>query len=153
MKLRKIFTGTAATAAMSLFGSMASAQNCAIEVDSTDAMQFDKEVIVVDKSCKEFTVTLTHSGQLGESVMGHNWVLTESDDVQPVATEGMNAGLENEYVKPGDDRVIAHTEIIGGGEKTSVTFPVDQLSADKVYTFFCSFPGHWSVMRGNLSVK
>ena len=35
--------------------------------------------------------------------------------------------LENDYVKPGDDRVIAATEQIGGGESTSITFSLEGL--------------------------
>ena len=152
-KMKGFLASVFAAVAFSGFASGAAARECEITVDSNDKMQFDTDVIVVDKSCDKFTVTLTHSGQLNESVMGHNWVLTEADDVQPVATEGMSAGLENEYLKPDDERVIANTEVIGGGEETSVTFDVAQLSPDVVYNFFCSFPGHWSVMRGTLSVK
>ncbi len=129
------------------------ANECAITVDSTDAMRFDTDAIVVDKSCEEFTVTLTHSGKLGANVMGHNWVLTKTEDMQAVAKDGMSAGLDNEYVKPDDARVLAFTEIIGGGEETSVTFAVNQLSAGQAYTFFCSFPGHYALMKGTLSVE
>lgn len=129
------------------------ADDCEVTIDGTDTMRFDKQEIVVDKACEKFTVNLTHSGKLAKNVMGHNWVLTTAADMQAVATEGMQAGLENEYVKAGDTRVIASTTIIGAGEKTSVTFDVKKLSADESYMFFCSFPGHWSIMKGTLSLK
>ena len=135
-----------------VFSVFAFAEDCSVTIDSTDSMQFDKKTMSVSKACKEFTVNLTHSGILAEKVMGHNWVLTKTPDVRPVATDGMSAGLENDYIKPGDERVIAHTEIIGGGEKTSVTFPVGKLSEQEDYTFFCSFPGHYTVMQGSLTV-
>ena len=32
-----------------------------------------------------------------------------------VANAGMSAGLDKNYVAPGDKRVIAHTKVIGGG--------------------------------------
>ncbi|HEX7025627.1 MAG TPA: azurin [Gammaproteobacteria bacterium] len=153
MKLRIYIASVLLALSLTHFPGIAAAQNCSVDIDSTDAMQYDKDVIVVAKDCKEFTVNLTHSGKLAENVMGHNWVLSKAEDVQGVATDGMQAGLENDYIKPGDTRVIAHTEIIGGGEKTSVTFPVDKLDPKTVYTFSCSFPGHWSVMRGTLSIK
>lgn len=153
MKLNTYTASALLTLLLACFAGAASAQNCNVDIDSTDAMQYDKDVIVVDKGCKEFTVNLTHSGKLAEDVMGHNWVLSQAEDVQGVATDGMQAGLQNNYVKPGDERVIAHTEIIGGGEKISVTFPVADLDTKTVYTFFCSFPGHWTAMRGTLSVK
>lgn len=153
MKIKKAWTTALLAAAITGLAGVASAQECAVTVDSTDAMQFDTDVIVVNKSCEEFTVTLTHSGKLEENVMGHNWVLAKAADVQAIATDGMSAGLEDDYLKPDDERVIANTEIIGGGEKASVTFAVAQLKADQTYTFFCSFPGHWSIMKGTLSLK
>jgi len=116
-------------------------------------MQFGKKEMSVPKSCDEFTVTLTHSGKMDKSVMGHNWVLTKPDDAQAVATDGMTAGMEENYLKPDDERVIAATKIIGGGEQTSVTFSVDELAGMDEYTFFCSFPGHMSMMKGTLTVK
>jgi azurin len=131
----------------------ADADQCSVSIDSTDAMRFDKNEIVVDKSCKEFTVNLTHSGQLAENVMGHNVVITKEADARTVASDAAAAGPDNNYVKPGDERVIAFTEIIGGGQKTAVTFQVDKLKAGETYAFFCSFPGHIALMKGNISLK
>jgi azurin len=129
------------------------AEECSITVTSNDAMQFDTKTIAVSNTCKEFTVKLIHSGKLPKNVMGHNWVLSKTDDRQPVSTDGMGAGAENNYLKPGDERVIASTIIIGGGENTSVTFPVNKLTAGVSYTFFCSFPGHNAIMQGSLTLK
>jgi azurin len=41
--------------------------------------------------------------------------------------------------------------VIGGGETTTVTFPTSKLKKGGDYTFFCSFPGHWSIMKGKLT--
>jgi azurin len=131
----------------------ASADSCSVDIDSTDAMRFDKDEIVIDKSCKEFTINLTHSGKLAKNVMGHNVVITKEADVSATAADAIAAGLENHYVKPDDARVIAFTEIIGGGEKTSTSFKVDALKAGEKYTFFCSFPGHVTLMKGNVTLK
>jgi azurin len=73
--------------------------------------------------------------------------------MQATANDGMPAGLEKDYVKAGDTRIIAHTKVVGGGETTSVTFPVSKLAAGTEYTYFCSFPGHWGIMKGALTVK
>lgn len=129
------------------------AEECSLTVHATDAMQFDAKSIDVPASCKDFTINLIHSGKLPKNVMGHNWVLTKTADVQPVASEGMVAGLANNYLKAGDERVIASTVIIGGGEQASVAFPVSKLNASEAYTFFCSFPGHSAIMKGILAVK
>ncbi len=137
----------------SAFAMQALADDCNVTVDSNDAMKFDKSEIVIDKSCKEFTVNLTHSGKIAKNVMGHNIVITTTEDARAVANDGIAAGLNNQYVKPEDERVVAFTDIIGGGEKTSVTFKVDKLKTDKAYTFFCSFPGHIALMKGTVTLK
>ncbi len=142
-----------ALSAFALFsGQLLAAEKCAVTVDSTDSMTFDTQAIEVSKSCKTFTVKLTHSGSLPKAVMGHNWVLTKASDFRGVASDGMTAGAESDYVKPGDERVIAHTKLIGGGETDSVSFDVAKLSAGESYEFLCSFPGHVSMMKGTLKL-
>lgn len=148
--LRKIlFASLLATCALPAFA----ADDCATEIHSDDAMQFDKAAIEVPASCKQFTVTLKHTGTLAKEVMGHNWVLTKEADLQAVATAAMNLGLAKNYVDDADPRVLAHTAVIGGGESTSVTVDVAKLAAGEAYAYFCSFPGHWAIMRGTLTVK
>ena len=129
------------------------AAECAVTVDSTDQMSYNTKEIVIDKSCKTFTVNLTHSGSLPKNVMGHNWVLSKTADMAGVATDGMAAGLDKNYLKDGDTRIIAHTKIIGAGEKDSVTFDVSKLNPAESYEFFCTFPGHNSMMKGSVVLK
>lgn len=126
------------------------AANCSAEIEGNDAMQFNKTSMTVPTSCKDFTVKLTHTGKLPKAAMGHDWVLTKAADMGAVDSDGLTAGLANNYIKTGDTRVIAHTKIVGGGESDSVTFPVSKLKAGESYMFFCSFPGHWTTMKGTL---
>lgn len=130
----------------------AQADECSFTLNSNDAMQFDQKAIVVGKTCKEFTLNLVHTGKLPKTVMGHNWVLSKTEDSKAVASDGLSAGADNQYIKPGDERVIAFTKLIGGGETASVIFPVSKLTAGTAYTFFCSFPGHIAFMQGTLTL-
>ncbi len=140
-------------AALLAVGSVAvHAADCAITVESNDAMQFDKKEIVAPKSCKTFNVQLKHVGKLPKAAMGHNWVLTKTADVQAVANDGIPAGLNAQYLKAGDARVIAHTKVIGGGETDSVAVDMSKLKAGESYTFFCSFPGHSGIMKGTFKI-
>ncbi|WP_018903142.1 azurin [Variovorax paradoxus] len=150
--LRRRLAATAVLALASLAASSASAADCSVEIEGNDAMQFNKPAIEVSKSCKEFTVKLKHAGKLPKQAMGHNWVLAKTADVQAVAADGVAAGLPQDYVKAGDARVVAHTKVVGGGESDSVSFPVAKLGAADSYTFFCSFPGHSSIMKGTLKL-
>ncbi|MET0290410.1 MAG: azurin [Pseudoxanthomonas sp.] len=127
------------------------ARTCALSIAGNDQMKFDKSTLVVAADCSEVALTLTHSGKLAANVMGHNWVLSKTADFQAVATAGMKATLAQSYLPAGDARVIAHTDVIGGGKSTTVTFPVNKLKKGEAYTFFCSFPGHWALMKGTLT--
>jgi len=129
------------------------AAECSVTVDSTDQMSFNTKAIEIDKSCKTFTVELTHSGSLPKNVMGHNLVVSKEADMQPIATDGLATGIDKDYLKEGDVRVIAHTKIIGAGEKDSLTIDVSKLDAAEKYGFFCSFPGHISMMKGTITLK
>lgn len=130
----------------------ASATDCGVGITGNDAMQFDTASIEVPSSCSEFTITLTHVGQMPVAAMGHNVVVSQASDREAIATAGMAAGVEGDYLPADDARVIAHTELVGGGQSTSVTFPVSALQGDGPYEFFCSFPGHWAMMRGTIQV-
>jgi len=128
------------------------AAECSVDVESTDQMTFNTQAISVSKSCKTFTVNLKHTGSLPKTAMGHNWVLSKTADMPGVATDGISAGPDASSLKAGDERVIAYTDLIGGGESTSVTFDVSKLAAGEDYSFFCSFPGHYSLMKGSLAL-
>ncbi|MDT8895968.1 azurin [Halomonas sp. I1] len=124
---------------------------CNLTVESNDQMQFDTDSMSVPASCETVTLTLEHTGSMKANVMGHNWVLSSTEDAQALSQEGMKAGLENDYLPADDDRVLASTEIIGGGESTSIEFSTEGL-AGRDLTFFCSFPGHFAAMKGTFQV-
>lgn len=128
------------------------AADCSVQIEGNDAMQFNKTAIEVPKACKSFTVQLKHAGKMPKAAMGHNWVLAKTADVQAVANDGIAAGLDKQYIKPGDARVIAHTKVVGGGESDSVAVDVSKLKAGESYTFFCSFPGHSGMMKGSFAL-
>ena len=137
----------------STVGDAATVSGCETTIEGNDMMQFNVDSIAIPASCSEFTINLEHTGQLPEAAMGHNVVITSAADMQAVAADGISAGADDDYVKDDDDRVIAHTELIGGGESTSVTFSTSALQSGGPYEFFCSFPGHAALMKGSISVQ
>lgn len=137
--------------ALSAIPHLASAASCSTELLSNDGMRFNLKNIDVSKSCEQFTIVLKHKGRMPVRIMGHNVVISTAENVKPVDRDGLRAGLKNDFVKPDDPRVVAHTKQIGGGETVSVTFDVAKI-ADGGYVYFCSFPGHASRMRGTLTI-
>lgn len=133
---------------LAVFAPAALAGPCDVAIAGSDAMKFDLTEIKIPATCKKVTVTLTHTGKLQAKYMGHDWVLAKTADVEGIDADGLKAGLDAGYLKANDARVIAHTKVIGGGESATVTFSTGTLVKGGDYTFFCSFPGHSSMMKG-----
>ena len=130
----------------------AMAATCSVDIEGNDAMKFNVANIDVSRSCKDFTINLKHTGKLPKAAMGHNVVIAATSDIKGVDADGIKAGVAKDYIKPGDTRVIAHSPLVGGGESTKVTFAVSKLGAGP-YSFFCSFPGHSTLMKGTITLK
>ena len=125
---------------------------CEAVIVSDDAMKFDPKEIQVKSSCKQYKITLKHEGKMPKSAMGHNVVVSKSADKDGILADGQTAGEANNYVKAGDERVIAHTKLLSGGEQDSVTFDVSKLAKGEAYEYYCSFPGHYATMNGKLTL-
>jgi len=132
---------------------VAQAENCTVRLEGNDQMQFDQRTVTVNASCATITLELHHVGRLPSTAMGHNIVLTATADANAVASDGLKAGAAAGYVKADDARIIGHTDLIGGGQTATATFPGSKLTAGGDYTFLCTFPGHSALMRGTLVVE
>ena len=126
------------------------AGNCATTVEANDAMQYNTKEIQVSKACKEFTITLKHTGTQPKTSMGHNLVIGKSEDMDGIFKDGVGAAT-TDYVKPDDARVVVHTKLIGGGEEASLTLDPAKLAGGE-YKFACTFPGHGALMNGKVTL-
>ena len=119
-----------------------------IILNSDDLMRFDKNILLV-QSGQKITLTLNHIGKMDKLIMGHNFVLLKKDvDVIAFAEKAVLA-KNNEYIPEGDE-VIVYTKLLGGGESDTITFDAPEKG---YYTYLCTFPGHWGLMKGKLVVK
>lgn len=125
---------------------------CAQAIEGNDQMQFNLSSMEFPASCKAVKITLKHTGKLPINAMGHNWVLVKTADVNAVGMAGMSAGIDNDHVPQNDPRVLTATKLIGGGEETSVEFELSKLDPKEKYTYICTFPGHFSVMKGEFKI-
>ncbi|MFJ1430057.1 azurin [Capnocytophaga canimorsus] len=120
-----------------------------VVLESNDAMKYNLKEIRV-KEGQKVTLTLKHVGKMSKEMMGHNFVLlTSGADVAKIAQEAANA-KSTDYIPVNSKEIIAYTKMIGGGESTTVVFDAPQKG---VYPFFCSFPGHYSMMKGEFIVE
>lgn len=120
-----------------------------INIDGTDQMTFSLKEIKV-KAGSTVKLTLHHVGKLPKAAMGHNWVLLEAGT--SVKDFGMSVMTEkdNDYIPKDGKNVIVHTDLIGGGESTTIEF---EAPAKGEYPFLCSFPGHYGLMQGTFIVE
>jgi len=134
--------------ALAGWGSAAQAANCELTIDANDMIQFTSRALQVDPACSAVQLTLRHVGKQEAHVLGHDWVLARSADVSALANAGMAAGFDHGYLPAGDHRIIAATRIVGGGQTATISFSTAGLEPGGDYSFFCSYPGHTSLMRG-----
>ena len=119
-----------------------------IVLNSNDTMKFDQNMLLVEAG-KTITLTLNHTGKFGKRGMGHNFVLLKADvDVSDFAQRAASA-MKTEYIPEGDE-IIAYTKLLGGGDSDTIKFKAPKKG---IYTFICTFPGHWQLMKGKFIVK
>jgi len=117
-------------------------------LNSFDNMIYDKNKIEVN-SGKNIILTLNHKGKVSKEFMGHNFVLLKKGvNVDEYAKKAVLA-KSNDYI-PNSDEAIAYTKMLGGGESTTISFLAPEAG---IYTYICSFPGHYMMMRGELIVN
>lgn len=120
-----------------------------ITIESNDKMQFDMNEIKVEAG-QTVVLTLKHVGKLPKAAMGHNWVLlTKGTDINTFGAAASKAA-DNGYIPEGTDKVIAATDLIGGGQETTIEFTAPEAGT---YDFICSFPGHYAMMKGKFIVE
>lgn len=118
-----------------------------IILESNDKMQFDKDEIVVYGG-QTVVLRLAHVGTMPLASMGHNFVLlSNSISVADYAKRAMN---EKDYIIDDPKQTIAFTRMLGGGESSEIVFNAPEIGT---YNFICSFPGHYSMMKGKFIVK
>ena len=125
----------------------AAAGNCATTVEANDAMQFNTKEIQVSKACKEFTITLKHTGTQPKESMGHNIVIGKAEDMDGIFKDGAGAAA-TDYVT--QRREADQVEILSGvfeGKTTGTPIALlirntDQRSKDYGNIATSFRPGH-----------
>jgi len=123
--------------------------NNRIELTGDDNMRYNKTHFVV-RTGEPVTLRFKNIGELPKEVMGHNVVILDRGTaVEPFGIAAASAS-ENDYI-PTDPAhaksVLAHTELLGGGEADSITFTLEDAGE---YPFLCSFTAHFRLMQGTI---
>ncbi|MGE5445729.1 MAG: plastocyanin/azurin family copper-binding protein [Ignavibacteriales bacterium] len=128
------------------------AQARTIEIEGLQTLKFSVDHISA-KPGEKLAVKLTNKTSLPPDAMSHNFVLLKKGtDPGAFANAAVNA-KDNGYIpKDMTKEIIAHTDLVAGGQTKLVTFTVPKETGD--YTYICTFPGHYAAgMKGTLTVK
>lgn len=142
------------TIAMAMMASFAYSNDTkVIEITGNDMMQFNIKSFEV-KAGEKVKVVLKHVGKLEVKLMGHNIVILNKDvDINKFGMGIMSNGAtpDNGYIPvKAKDQIFKHTDMIGGGQETSIEFTAPKAGE---YPFLCTFPGHFAIMQGKMIVK
>lgn len=86
----------------------------------------------------------------------HNLVLVQPDSLKEVGlaanemAKDPDAARDGQFI-PESKKIITHTKMLKQGETEVLRFKAPRKPG--VYPYLCSFPGHWTIMKGNLIVK
>ena len=149
-KLRALLVFAAASSAAGISSLFAAAAPREIEITANDQMKFSLAAIEA-KAGEQLKVTLKNIGTLPKEAMGHNWVLLKpGTDLNAFAMAAMTA-KDSDYVPAAHkDKVVASIKVLGPKQSADATF---SLTAPGEYPFICSFPGHYMLMKGTITVK
>ena len=128
------------------------ASNCEIKIEGSDMMKYDVAEITLDTSCEKTKISLKHAGKLPINAMGHNVVIVEEKNLSKITQQiSFSLGVEKGYLPDSED-IIFISAMVGGGDTTELEMDMSKLDKTKSYVFFCSFPGHWALMRGKIKI-
>lgn len=134
------------------FVQLATAQDAKIEITGNDQMQFNVKAFEV-KEGQKVVLSFKHIGQLPAVAMGHNVVILKPGTAVPAFATKCAPAKDTEYIPQDEEskaQIVAHTKMLGGGESDEITFTAP---APGDYPFICSFPGHFAIMQGVMTVK
>ncbi|MGE6449276.1 plastocyanin/azurin family copper-binding protein [Pseudoalteromonas tetraodonis] len=75
-----------------LSANAAYADECTLNIDANDMMQFSTKTLSAPKSCKQVTA-FRGAGKLTANVMGHNWVLSTIKTCKVLSQVATQQGL------------------------------------------------------------
>ncbi len=128
------------------------AQDAKVEITGNDQMQYNIKAFEVTEGQK-VVLSFKHIGQLPSAAMGHNVVILAAGTAAPAFSAKCAPAKETGYIPTDEESkklIIAHTKMLGGGESDEVTFTAPAAGS---YPFICTFPGHFAIMQGVMTVK
>ena len=124
-----------------------------VTITGNDTMQFDVKNFET-KAGTKIKLTLKNVGKVPKIAMGHNLVVLKKG-ITAVAfgqkALGAGANATNALPKSLMGDVIAATKLLGPAESETIEFTAPKEPGS--YEYVCTFPGHFALMRGTMTIK
>lgn len=122
-----------------------------IAITANDSMQYNLKEITAQPG-EVIRLKLSHIGKMPKAAMGHNWVLLKAMTPAELNATAIACAKNTPLYLPKDMSVVlAHTKLLGGGESDTIEVTVPAAAGE--YPYLCTFPGHFTMMKGKLIVK
>ena len=122
-------------------------------ITADDKMMYGTTTFEV-KTGTKVKVSLKNVGMIPKIAMGHNFVLLKKGETafafgpQVIVNGGSH---DNGFIPSKDKKkILAYTKMLGPGEEDTVIFTAPEPGE---YEYLCTFPGHFALMRGKMTVK
>ncbi len=116
--------------------------------NTLENMRYDLDELKI-KAGQTVQLTLINPAPKNADEMEHNWVVTKSGKDQQVASKGVKAGEEKNFLPKDKSNILAYTPIVKQQNRTTITFSIDEAGQ---YPFICTHPEHYPTMKGTLTV-
>lgn len=112
--------------------------------------KYSTDTLQVPPDTKKIKLKFTNNTDPKDEI-GHNWVLVKPGQEASVLANGIAAGDDKDWLNVDDPGIIAHTRLIEGNQRHTITFDAPAAGS---YLFICTFPEHYAGgMKGTLTVQ
>jgi len=96
------------------------------------------------------TIKFKNTSNLAKEIAGHNVVVSKDSDFDALTNMVDPSNGMDEGFLPSTPMVIGKTPFLGPNETYDLKISTSKLNSGQTYVFWCSYPGHWGIMKGNL---
>jgi azurin len=122
-----------------------------ITITGNDTMRFDTTAFEVAAG-ERVRLVLINVGNLPKAAMGHNLIILKKGvNLAAFAQSALPAAATDYIPVDKKDDIVVHTKLLGPGESDTIEFTAPSVPGN--YDYLCSFPGHWALMKGIMTVK
>lgn len=124
--------------------------DCSISLEGNNMMQFSSTQLNFSSSCSDITIKFKNTSNLAKEIAGHNVVVSKDSDFDALTNMVDPSNGMDEGFLPSTPMVIGKTPFLGPNETYDLKISTSKLNSGQTYVFWCSYPGHWGIMKGNL---